>query len=351
MHKGNLNADVFINHGDAVGFPLPTYKPDQGEHAIQVPVVPASYEVKGDGSFGNPYILPDEKGEQWLNHMYADRQAFVFFEYDAEFSRKWYEAERNLPPNACAFPPLLQADNIFWFYDVTNEEVMKRHQVKRYDADFGLSLRPFHSVFEIPLPTGYVTEETHKTTVYWCVAMGTVTPETPGADIFDLENRYPDVYWAKPWISNKAYSCERIIKAQSTDEIFVMMNGALVDFDVEPIMENGRVLVPFRAIIEALGAKVGWDNETETVTATTEDTEIIMQIGTPKITVNGEMTTLDVAPQLVNGRTLVPIRAVSEGLGADVKWSKEKNMVIIITTYSNNSLSIFSGLFKNCFVT
>lgn len=100
----------------------------------------------------------------------------------------------------------------------------------------------------------------------------------------------------------------------------VELNGTMLEFDVPPQIINGRTMVPMRKIFESLGADVTWNGETKTVTAKAEDTVIIMQIDNCTMSVNGEEITLDVPPQLVNDRTLVPIRAASEGLSAVVEW-------------------------------
>lgn len=89
------------------------------------------------------------------------------------------------------------------------------------------------------------------------------------------------------------------------------------------------MLVPFRAIFEALNAEVEWNGETQTVTASKGDVVLSFQIGKQEMYINGKMVQLDVLPQIVNGRTLVPIRAISEGLGASVDWNNEMKTVMI----------------------
>lgn len=116
---------------------------------------------------------------------------------------------------------------------------------------------------------------------------------------------------------------------QQHPTISVICNGNLIDFDQPPIMENDRVLVPMRAIFEALGADVAWDGETQTITAVREDDCIVLQIGSDKMFVNDREIQLDVPAKLVNGRTLVPIRAISEALGANVEWDEGLQQVVI----------------------
>jgi len=108
-----------------------------------------------------------------------------------------------------------------------------------------------------------------------------------------------------------------------------MLNNRYLTFDQPPVMENNRVLVPLRAIFEAIGADVDWDSETQTVTAKKDDIELTLLIDSELIVVNGQSMTLDVPPKLIGGRTLVPVRAVSEGLGAEVEWDAVYKRVII----------------------
>jgi len=112
-------------------------------------------------------------------------------------------------------------------------------------------------------------------------------------------------------------------------EIKVLVNGAAVTFDQPPIIENGRTLVPLRAIFEALGATVEWEQSTQTVTAVKDDVTIVLKIGDSFLTKNGERIALDVPAKIVGGRTLVPARAVAESFGADVQWNGTTRTVTI----------------------
>ena len=96
-------------------------------------------------------------------------------------------------------------------------------------------------------------------------------------------------------------------------------------------MESDRVLVPLRVIFESLGAVVDWEEATRTVTAVKGDIQITMQIGSDVLYRNGEGITLEVPARIVNNRTLVPLRAVSEAFGATVLWVQERLAVEITT--------------------
>lgn len=120
-------------------------------------------------------------------------------------------------------------------------------------------------------------------------------------------------------------------KTQKDDAVSVYCDGDLIEFDQPPIIESDRVLVPMRAIFESLGAQVSWDADTQTIIALKDDTTMVLQIDSNILTKNNENIVLDVPPRLVNGRTLVPVRAVAEGLNALVEWSEETRTVTVST--------------------
>lgn len=99
---------------------------------------------------------------------------------------------------------------------------------------------------------------------------------------------------------------------------FVINNNIVTVPDAAPYIANDRAYVPFRALGEALGAKVVWDNDARTVTYTLGDTEIVMTIGDTTYTINGVEKSMDVAPEITGDRTYVPVRFVAEGLGFKV---------------------------------
>jgi hypothetical protein len=96
-----------------------------------------------------------------------------------------------------------------------------------------------------------------------------------------------------------------------------------MSFDVAPVLTGGRVLVPFREIAEAIGAKVGWDQKRQTVTVVSPGGQVKLVIGQKSAYRNGGKVTLDVPAQIVKGRTMVPLRLISEALGAEVDWKHE----------------------------
>ena len=113
------------------------------------------------------------------------------------------------------------------------------------------------------------------------------------------------------------------------ETLSVIYDGQKLDFDTEPEIIDGNVMVPMRSIFEAFGAKVKWDENTKTVTAKKKSKTIEMTIGSTEMKKNDETYTAAAAPVISDGRTLVPLRAVSELLGLDVEWNESDRQVII----------------------
>lgn len=109
----------------------------------------------------------------------------------------------------------------------------------------------------------------------------------------------------------------------------VIDSKKLEGLDTPPTIIDGRTLIPVKAFFEAIGAKVTWDGETRTVGAIKEGTEILMTIDSKDITVNGETKVLEVPAMIISGRTMIPVRFVSEVLGYTVEWDGETRTVII----------------------
>ena len=113
------------------------------------------------------------------------------------------------------------------------------------------------------------------------------------------------------------------------ENVSVYIEGAKVEFDVQPQIINGRTMVPMRKIFEELDAIVQWFGKTQEIFATKGTINISMTINDSIMYKNGNGIILDVPPCIVDGRTLVPIRAVSSSLGAKVEWDGSKRAVYI----------------------
>jgi len=114
------------------------------------------------------------------------------------------------------------------------------------------------------------------------------------------------------------------------------VNGISNTLDSPPIIKNNRTLLPIRAIVEALGGSVSWDATERKVTVSLGSTTIELWIGKSIAKVNGIDTPIDstnpkVVPEIINSRTMLPIRFIAETLGCDVQW--DGTMKTITITY------------------
>ncbi len=106
----------------------------------------------------------------------------------------------------------------------------------------------------------------------------------------------------------------------ASNDITVMVDGKFVEFDVPPTIIDGRTLVPVRGIFEALGATVEWDQATKTASSTLGKDSVSLTLGSNIMKKNNEDITLDVPATIIDGRTLVPARAIAEAYGCTVNW-------------------------------
>ena len=113
-------------------------------------------------------------------------------------------------------------------------------------------------------------------------------------------------------------------------KLSVFLNGEKIVFDQQPVIQNGRTLVPIRAVVEKMGGSVEWNELTRTTVLKFGANTVKLTIESTAAYLNEQENTLDVAPQIINGRTLIPIRFVAESFGFDVDWNAATQSVIII---------------------
>lgn len=128
--------------------------------------------------------------------------------------------------------------------------------------------------------------------------------------------------------------------------ITVTLDGKEIVFDVQPQLINERTMVPLRAIFEALDVEVFWDQDNQTVTSIKDNTTVKLTIGEPYIKINQQIPKeLDCAPCIINERTLVPVRAISEAFHMNVDWDGVTQTVLI--TSPNVNMSAYNKLKNN----
>ncbi len=125
--------------------------------------------------------------------------------------------------------------------------------------------------------------------------------------------------------------CTAVTSVMANSDVIVKIDGEQIAFDVAPRIINDRTMVPLRAIFEALGATVSWNGDTQTVTSVKDNTTLSLTINAQVMYVNGAKVFLDSPACLVNDRTLIPLRAVSEAFGTKVDWIADERIVLITT--------------------
>ncbi|MFD0694955.1 stalk domain-containing protein [Paenibacillus sp. GCM10027628] len=147
-----------------------------------------------------------------------------------------------------------------------------------------------------------------------------------------------------------------VVFADDQKPITVFVDGQQLNFEVSPVIQDGTTLVPMRAVFEKLGLKVEWNASAKTITGTKDGLSIQMQIGNKEVSVNGKIISLEVAPNIIEGSTLVPLRFVGEASGNEIAWDgtnrridvKSKgNVNAIVTTLTRKDGVIYTGEIKD----
>lgn len=130
-----------------------------------------------------------------------------------------------------------------------------------------------------------------------------------------------------------AADTDGIVITLQIDNPNMTVNGAASEIDpgrgTVPVIINGRTLVPIRAIIEAMGGSVGWNAEKAEVTLTFKNDVIKLVINSDVAYLNDTQSTLDVAPTIMNERTMLPIRYIAESFKFDVNWDDAQRIITV----------------------
>ncbi len=132
--------------------------------------------------------------------------------------------------------------------------------------------------------------------------------------------------------------------AQPAGEITVSIDGLPVAFDVKPVMDKNRTLVPFRALAEALNVQVTWNQKTQTIVGADGKNTVSLKIGSKTAFRNGAPIPLDVPPKVLNGRTMIPLRFFSEAFACQVAWSPAENRIKITPPARDMAVTGFYAL-------
>lgn len=143
--------------------------------------------------------------------------------------------------------------------------------------------------------------------------------------IIGLASGHTPVYGAV----NHSDSVFENIDYKKAPEIRVILDGDKIPFDINPTIIEGRTLVPMRGIFEAFGLNVEWDEVNRIALGQNSETSISFTIGSKKVMVNNVEKSIDVPAQIINGRTMMPLRFVSENMGYNVVWVGSSNLILL----------------------
>jgi len=128
---------------------------------------------------------------------------------------------------------------------------------------------------------------------------------------------------------------DTVLVLRINDPTMIKNEESKIELDSPPVIKNSRTLLPIRAVAEALGAQVNWNEVERKITITSTGTRIEMWIGKNLAYTNGKQVLIDpqnknVVPEIINGRTMVPVRFVAESLGATVIWDEKTKTITIV---------------------
>jgi len=150
---------------------------------------------------------------------------------------------------------------------------------------------------------------------------GVEMPDDIGRYCFEMDNKF---YFEK---DDNSYYC--ISKDELSNKTKVIYENQILAFDVEPQNENNRILVPMRFMFEKMGADVSWDDKKAEATVKNDKHQIKFVIDKNDVIIDGETKKMDVPARIIKGKTMIPIRFLSEQLGYNVIWDEEYNAVRI----------------------
>ncbi len=125
--------------------------------------------------------------------------------------------------------------------------------------------------------------------------------------------------------------------AAANSDVKVIIDGQQQDYEQPPVVKDGHTLVPLRGIFEALGATISWDGTEKKITAVRDNVTIILKLNSTEATVitDGVSTTitLEVPAQIINKKTMVPLRFISKALGESISWDSKTKSINIVRKY------------------
>jgi len=138
-----------------------------------------------------------------------------------------------------------------------------------------------------------------------------------------------DIYCFTDKITNPTGLTKRVIQLK-INELYYTNNGFESQMDSAPMIMNSRTMVPVRFISEAFGYSISWNQATQTVTIYNDKNTVIFQIGSLIALVNGKSVTMDASAIINNNRTYVPLRILAEAFGVDISYENQNQIITLI---------------------
>ncbi len=135
--------------------------------------------------------------------------------------------------------------------------------------------------------------------------------------------------YRKFYTCNKEEIFSQLREKLTSNPVYVKFNGNILGFETPPVIEDDSTLVPMRFLFEQMGAEVEWNGEIQTAIATLDNTAVTFAIDDTNAEVNNTPTTMDIPARLINGKTMVPLRFLSENMGYTVDWDADSRTAII----------------------
>jgi len=146
-----------------------------------------------------------------------------------------------------------------------------------------------------------------------------------------------NIIYSEPAVSDNYDKIGPLFSKSNISGIKIFVDGQLIEFskydNVNPAIIENRVYVPLRAIVEKLGATVDWDETTGSITIKLFDKTIGLVVDSEYASVNGQQVIMDARPRIIDGRTLVPIRFISESLSMTVEWHPYDETLNVVAIY------------------
>lgn len=158
-----------------------------------------------------------------------------------------------------------------------------------------------------------------------------------------LKNRYIVILLTAVFTCSFLFPFISRTEPAKASSISINLNGRELACDVPPVTSNNRVLVPLRAIYEAVNVQVAWNGYDQSITASQGTKVIILHLGESQATINGITIILDQPPIAVEGRTMVPLRFVTESLGGHSSYDQQTQEVTIIERVRDFDADIYDG--------